>query len=484
MKLSDLLKPYVTDMVFDCQILGLTVDHRLIKPGFAFVVLHAKAIEYIQAAIEKGAVVILYHADLELPECACPMLPVSQLRQRLSAIAGVFYQNPFYSMSCIGITGTNGKTTVAYLLMQALSFLHFKAAYIGTLGVGDLQSMQPTGMTTPGPIEIQELGDKLLKQDVECVAMEVSSHGLDQDRVSAIPFEQAIFTNLSHDHLDYHLTFEDYAAAKSKLFSFQTLTSIVVNGDDPYGTQMLKFSSTQAKTYRYGVHPDLDIILLSKEWTLEGMSLELQSPWGQVALKSALLGDFNVYNIMAVFTALMARGYELSEVVRAIEQLKAAPGRMEVVAKKPLVIVDYAHTPDALEKVLKTLKTFQKQTQAGRLWVIFGCGGDRDPFKRPMMGKIACDQADVVVLTSDNPRHENPLTILQQIIEGMPIDYANKHVIEDRRLAIISALQEAKNDDIILIAGKGHENYQQIGDKKSFFSDQHVVLDFFSHYKT
>lgn len=481
MKLSELLSPYRPLNNSDVDITGLASDHRLIKPGYAFIVLHQKNIDFIPGALENGAAVILYTSELNLPDLPKPKIAILNLQEHLSAIASRFYHEPFQHLSCIGVTGTNGKTTVAYLLMQALNDLNEKTAYIGTLGIGDMQTMCSTGMTTPGPIELQQLGHGLVEQGLSCLAMEVSSHGLDQGRVNAIPFEQAIFTNLTHDHLDYHQTFEDYAKAKAKLFGFPCLKSIIVNQDDPYTAQMMAKAHPQTKIYTYGLSASADVRVKAKHWALEGMHLQLQSPWGEVELKAALLGDFNVHNILAVFTALMARGYDISQVVAVISKLKAAPGRMEVVAKQPLVIVDYAHTPDALEKALKTLKAFKNQTQAGRLWVVFGCGGDRDPFKRPAMGKIACAQADRVVVTSDNPRHENPLDIIDQIMQGMPEDFANKFAIEDRRLAIMTALQEAQEHDVILIAGKGHENYQQIGDKKVFFSDQHIVLDYFSH---
>ena len=481
MKLSELLSPYLPTINLDLDVLGLASDHRLIKPGYAFIVLHEKILEFIPGALKNGATVILYASELHLPDLPVPTIAISNLQGHLSAIASRFYHEPFQDLSCIGITGTNGKTTVAYLLMQALSYLNEKTAYIGTLGVGDMQTMRSTGMTTPGPIELQEIATHLLAQGKSCVAMEVSSHGLDQGRVAALPFEQAIFTNLTHDHLDYHPSFEHYAAAKAKLFAFPALKSIIVNYDDAHAPQMIAQAPLKTKIYTYGLNEQADVSVKTKHWTLEGMNLLVLSPWGMVDLKASLLGDFNVYNILAVFTALMARGYDLEQVVTAISRLRAAPGRMEVVVKRPLVIVDYAHTPDALEKALMTLKGFQTQTKAGSLWVVFGCGGDRDPYKRPEMGKIACTLADKVVVTSDNPRHENPIDIMEQIMQGMPESFVDKFAIEDRRLAIMSALQEAKEDDIILIAGKGHENYQQIGDKKTYFSDQHIVLDYFSH---
>jgi UDP-N-acetylmuramoyl-L-alanyl-D-glutamate--2,6-diaminopimelate ligase len=307
--------------------------------------------------------------------------------------------------------------------------------------------------------------------------MEVSSHALDQARVANIPFQQAIFTNLTHDHLDYHGSIENYALAKAKLFQMPTLKSIIVNMDDPWFSKML-IKVGNASVYGYGFHQSADVRVIKTQWSLKGMSLDCQTPWGDVVLQASLIGDFNVSNVLAVFTALMAQGFELQAVKTALAKLQAAPGRMQVVGHKPLVIVDYAHTPDALEKALTTLNTFKHSTKAGKLWVVFGCGGNRDPLKRPIMGKIAASLADIVVVTSDNPRNEDPVAIMNQIWGGIPETFSAKLAIEDRKLAIITALQEAKQKDIILIAGKGHEDYQEIGSQRSYFSDQFVVKDF------
>jgi len=483
MKLGELLSPWIPEIKDERIVHGLAVDHRLVNAGYVFLAYQGKGFngaDFIAGAIANGAIAIISDKPINDSKLSLPVYLDVDLQCHIGEIAARFYQAPTEQLIITGITGTNGKTTVAYLLMQAYDLLGEKSSYIGTLGMGDMQSMQETGLTTPGPIQIQQHCAQLLKKGVEHVAVEVSSHALDQGRVTGVAFEQAIFTNMTHDHLDYHGTFEKYVEAKSLLFQCPTLKSIIVNADDAHYKKMLTHANPYATLYRYGVKSSADIHVQSMRWTLTGMFLEISSPWGNISLQSSLLGDFNVYNILAVFTALMAQGFELNAVADVIGRLQAAPGRMQVVATTPLVIVDYAHTPDALQKALQTLRKFKKQTQAGKLWVVFGCGGDRDIFKRPMMGKIAMTEADRVVVTSDNPRTEEPESIIQQILAEIPENAEPMMAIVDRKLAIITCLEKAHNNDIILIAGKGHENYQLIGTEKQFFSDQSVVNEYFS----
>lgn len=477
MLLKELLQPWNVHVEQDIHVLGLSADDRKVSDGYVFFAVKGTARQYIDNAISRGAVAVIYDETLAIETLSIPSYPISKLECKLGLIASRFYGDPTQHMRVFGVTGTNGKTTVAYLLTQAYERISASHSfYVGTLGIGALKELKNTGMTTPGPLELQAYCSDFLRSGAQYLSMEVSSHGLDQHRVAGIPFEQAIFTNLTHDHLDYHGTFEHYAAAKAKLFQFPSLKSIILNADDPWMYRMLAQANPNAKVYRFGIEKSADIRLTHQQWTLDGMVLDLATPWGDVRLTSLLLGDFNVYNIMAVFTAMMAQGYDVNTIVGIIEQLKPAPGRMEVVAKRPLVIVDYAHTPDALENALKTLHGFQRATNAGTLWVIFGCGGDRDPSKRAIMGKIACEHADRVIVTSDNPRHEQPEKIMAQIVSG-----TSKPVMQmiDRKSAILSCLKEASPRDIILIAGKGHEDYQQIGDKKTYFSDQHTVREYF-----
>ena len=481
MKLSQLMLPWVSELEKDDDVLGLSVDSRLVKPGFIFFAYQGEDVngaDYIESAIDKGAIAVLTDSIDIKTHSNVPIMYIENLQQEIGKIASRFYGYPSEKLMVTGVTGTNGKTTIAYLLMQAYELLGEKGAYIGTLGMGDMVEMSTTEMTTPGPLQIQKYCAELVEKKYQHLAMEVSSHALAQGRVNGVKIEQAIFTNLTHDHLDYHETMQAYIEAKAKLFQFQDLKSMIMNVDDLHYKEMLLHAKSGASIYRYSCSASVkaEVRVKSMKWALSGMFLQLETPWGDISLQSVLLGDFNVSNILAVFTALMAQGFELNAVVDAIGKLKPAPGRMQVVSNQPLVVVDYAHTPDALQKALQTLRGFQKNTGAGQLWVVFGCGGDRDPFKRPEMGLIAQEHSDNIVVTSDNPRNESPEDIIKQIIS--PLDEDRYMAIVDRKLAIISCLEEAKQNDIILIAGKGHENYQIIGTEKIFFSDQQVVQEY------
>lgn len=480
MKLAELLSPWIENLDVDVEIDGIQSDSRQVKPGDLFLAVQVpfeRVQKYIDDAIQKGAVAIIYDSDVS-PEASVPAFRLSELHQLLGLIASRFYGYPANDLNVVGVTGTNGKTTISYLLTQAYQCLGTKAFYIGTLGVGSLDDIHETGMTTPEPLELQKWCSFYRRQDYEQLVMEVSSHALDQYRVNGIPFKQAIFTNLTHDHLDYHGTIESYAKAKARLFQFENLESMIVNVDDPWGAWMIEQAHPKTKVYRIGIHQAADVKVIAESWTLNGMHLDCDTPWGTISIQSKLLGEFNVYNILSVMTALLDRGFSKELVQEVIANLTPPPGRMEVVTTRPLVVVDYAHTPDALENALKTLKNFQQKTTAGRLFVIFGCGGDRDPYKRPIMGEIAGRYAYGVFVTSDNPRHEDPHQIIEQIVVGIPLS-TKMMSITDRKLAIMSCLEEAHPEDIILIAGKGHENYQIIGDTKMHFSDQEIVNSYF-----
>jgi UDP-N-acetylmuramoyl-L-alanyl-D-glutamate--2,6-diaminopimelate ligase len=300
--------------------------------------------------------------------------------------------------------------------------------------------------------------------------MEVSSHALSQHRVDGIEFKQALFTNLTLDHLDYHHTMEAYAAAKAQLFANEHLEYAIINQDDEYSALMLQELKPHVKRITYGMREDCDVRVIKWHTDILGTVMTVNSPWGTHQITIKALGQFNIYNALAVFSSLMVSGYPVEQVIKIMAELKAAPGRMEIVAQAPYVLVDYAHTPDALENVLTTLRELKK----GDLWVIFGCGGDRDKTKRPIMGKAASLYADKIVVTSDNPRSEDPERIINEIINGMPSSTLIAKLV-NREEAIAYALDNAQKEDIILIAGKGHEAYQQIGSTKYIFSDQDVV---------
>ncbi len=477
MKLTQLLQAWLNQDINDCDIKDIKNDSRLIQAGDLFIAYPgavADGRKFIEKAVAEGAVAIAYDpvnfpSTISLPT-SVPCVAINHLAEHLAAIAQKFFSNPSHSLRVTGVTGTNGKTTIAYQLAQAHSLLQRKAAYIGTIGQGEVHQLQLLENTTPDALCLQSLLHHYLETGIKEVCMEVSSHALSQHRVDAIEFKQAIFTNLSLDHLDYHHTMEAYAEAKAMLFANEHLETVIINHDDPYQELMLQAVQAQVKIISYGMNQESDVYVAEWKSDMQGTVMELVSPWGRHQIIIQALGQFNIYNCLAIFTSLMASGYPVEQVVDVMAQLKAAPGRMEIVAKSPYVLVDYAHTPDALENVLTTLHQLKK----GNLWVIFGCGGDRDKSKRPIMGKAASDYADKVIVTSDNPRSENPEQIINEIIQGIPSS-RQMTKLSNREEAIAYALTNAEQEDIILIAGKGHEAYQQIGSTKHVFSDQEVV---------
>lgn len=480
MKLNNVLRLCGAITVPDCDILGIHNDSRQIKPGYLFIAYPGAVVDgrlYCQQAIDAGAVAVAYDPD-NLPESFCysnhvVYVPVPQLAYKLAAIASCFFGDPTRALSIAGVTGTNGKTTIAYQLAQAYNELGSPAAYIGTLGQGDVHDLQPVGNTTPDALCLQQLFHQYLQQGIKHVCMEVSSHALAQQRVANIDFTLAIYTNLTHDHLDYHETMQAYAQAKALLFTMPTLTLAIINHDDAYGSLMGVNVPSSCQKLTYGLEDGADVRALNIQVTMTGSTFDVASPWGLHSVYVKALGTFNIYNSLAVFSSLLAQGYDACDVVNVMGKLNASPGRMELVGKEPCVIVDYAHTPDALDNVLSTLT----QLKSGRLWVVFGCGGDRDRTKRPMMGNIASQYADVVIITSDNPRTEDPMSIIEAVAGGIT---GSTDVIKilDRKQAIHHALQMADKQDIILIAGKGHEAYQQIGNTRFDFSDQDVVREY------
>ena len=477
MKLSQLVKPWINYEALDCELADIKNNSRNIQPGDLFIAYPGAAADgrqFMQQAVAAGAVAVLYEAknspeSFRLPTNV-PCIPLENVANRLAAIAQHFYQYPSNSLKVTGVTGTNGKTTIAYQLAQAYTLLDQKAAYIGTLGQGEVHQLQALDNTTPDTLCLHGLLSEYLKRGIKQVCIEVSSHALSQGRVNGIEFSQAVFTNLTLDHLDYHHTMSAYAEAKAQLFAHEHLQSVIVNYDDPYSELMLQAVKPGVKKITYGFNSGSDVCIEQWHSDLQGSRMMVNSPWGRHELTIDALGQFNVSNCLAVFTSLMVNQCSVDRVVEVIGQLKAAPGRMELVALSPYVLVDYAHTPDALENVLTTLNLLKK----GALWVIFGCGGDRDKTKRPIMGQVACLYADNVVVTSDNPRSEDPDQIIYEIVQGIP---RARSIIKlpHREEAIAYALAHAAKEDIILIAGKGHEAYQQIGAKKQYFSDQEVV---------
>ena len=455
----------------------MTADSRLVKPGSVFVAYKGEAADgrtFISQAIENGAAAVIWEqSDFAWrDEWQVPNQAIVDLKQQVGQMASEFYGQPSQHLWMIGVTGTNGKTTCTHWLAQAFSALNRKAAVVGTLGNGILSAgLSETKNTTPDSILLQQMLADYLSQKASVVAMEVSSHGLDQGRVNGVSFDIAVFTNLTRDHLDYHGDMQAYAAAKKKLFAWDGLKVAVLNRDDAFGIELAQELKAQGKrVLTYGlaktVVDDTDISVSSLELTEQGMRLEVQTPLGDAVISASVVGRFNAYNLLAVLTTLLASDVSLADAVKALSILKPVAGRMQQYGggALPLVVIDYAHTPDALEQVLKSLRAQTK----GQLVCVFGCGGDRDSGKRPLMGKVASELADKVIVTSDNPRSELPAGIIKAVMNGVK---QNAISIENRSDAIDHAIKNAQAGDVILLAGKGHENYQEIAGVKYPFSD-------------
>ena len=477
MKFAELMRPWIDLTVPDCEIVGLHNDSRQIQPGFLFFAYPGAAADgrfFIPQAVKAGAVALVYEPEYWPSACqlpsGLPAVALPGLAAKLAGIASRFYGEPTKKLAVTGVTGTNGKTTIAYQLAQAHALLGERSAYIGTIGQGEVRALEPLNNTTPDALSLQQLLHNYQQKAIKQVCMEVSSHALCQQRVEGIDFQQAIFTNLSHEHLDYHQNMEAYAAAKASLFANKALKWAIINQDDSYSQLMRAAVPKTAQIINYAVHEKAEVQALNWDVSLKGTRIDLNSPWGQHQLMIKALGFFNVYNALAVFSSLLALNYPADKVIAVMAELEAAPGRMEIVTQEPYTIVDYAHSPDALENVLATLQKVKK----GRILVVFGCGGDRDKTKRPMMGKIASEYADISIITSDNPRSEDPIAIIDSIESGISAK-SMFYKITDREQAIAKALSLANQDDIILVAGKGHEDYQQIGNVRHVFSDQAVI---------
>ncbi len=488
--LAGLLKGLAT-LPRDVEISDLTQDGRAAQPGCAFLAVHGTkehGLKYAPQAVANGARAVLWEPvpAAVVPELPSPDLspeivvaPVERLRERASTIADRFFGAPSRALSVAGITGTNGKTTCAYLLAQALEAAGRPAAYMGTIGTGRPRSLTASALTTGDAVTVQRTLAGLKADGAASVAMEVSSHAIDQGRVGAVRFRTAAFTNLTRDHIDYHGTMENYGAAKARLFTREDLVSRVINVDDVFGRVLARDPrgrgrlivtsrghQSQARTAAGFVRA------MHVELSARGIELEFDSSWGPGALTSGLIGDFNVENLLTVIAILLDWELRPEQVTQALAHVHAAPGRMESFGggRSPLAIVDYAHTPDALRKALAAARAHCR----GRLAVVFGCGGDRDAGKRPLMGEIAAELADDIVITDDNPRSEPPEAIAAGIAGGIPMGHPYR-VEHDRGRAIRETLIAAGAHDVVLIAGKGHEDYQIYGNERRTFSDQKVV---------
>ncbi|MCH8620213.1 UDP-N-acetylmuramoyl-L-alanyl-D-glutamate--2,6-diaminopimelate ligase [Undibacterium sp. TS12] len=470
----------------------LRSDSRSIQTGDVFFALRTSNTDgraHIAHAIVNGAVAVVYEADHFVWDEALrtPHLAVADLQEVAGHVAHAWYGQAEQAWFNVAITGTNGKTSCSQWIAKALSLNGTPSAVVGTLGIGQYRNgvigqLAETGYTTPDAIALQQKIAELNRDGAQALAIEASSIGLHQGRLNGLHFDVAVLTNLTRDHLDYHGDMANYAAAKTRLFEWQDLGTAVINLDDAYGLELVahmqvKQSATRILGYSLDKKdfPGLDVLVASNLKTNHaGTSFHLDSPFGSGLVKTQLIGKFNVSNILAVLAVLLSKGIALSKALSIIEKLTPVPGRMQLLgtAGHVMVVIDYAHTPDALEKTLEALQQVATERN-GKLWCVFGCGGDRDPGKRPQMGKIA-EQAQHVVVTSDNPRTEDPTQIIQDILAGMT---GAPQVIEDRANAILYAIKHADNHDVVLLAGKGHETYQDIKSKKWPFSDEeHAAL--------
>ena len=485
MNLSNLLRDFIDPSCCpETVVYGLTLDSREVTPGDLFIAVkgtQTDGAKYIAQAIEQGALAVLIEAGDEAGAHAAlsiPVIAVPKLNEFVSDIAGVFYAHPSRQMAVTAITGTNGKTTCAQLLANLFELLGEPAGCVGTIGYGtagnavaELESDGETSasdiLTTPDAVAMQRILGEMRDLGIHRVAIEASSHGLVQRRIAGLQIDTAIFTNLSRDHLDYHGDLNSYAAAKARLFGMSGLKHAVINLDDNIGRLILTNldPAVDGITYSFENHT-ADIHCDRIGLSATEITAELVTPWGRGRLTSPLLGKFNLANLLAVIGAAGMQGFKLKDILSAAAKLKAVPGRMEVVdpGASQLVVVDYAHTPDALDKALRALRLQCK----GKLWVVFGCGGDRDKGKRAEMGRVADQLADRVVVTSDNPRSESAEKIIDQVLLGVTRKVL---AVADRRDAIRAAINAAAADDIVLIAGKGHEAYQIVAATRLPFSD-------------
>ncbi|WP_163970748.1 UDP-N-acetylmuramoyl-L-alanyl-D-glutamate--2,6-diaminopimelate ligase [Oceanobacillus halotolerans] len=479
MKLKEILSvlPFykANNDISPITIRNIEMDSRKVKKGDLFVCIKGFTVDghdFVEQAIDNGAVAIL--AEREVPS-NIPIILVADTQRALAMVAAKFYNYPTTKMPLIGVTGTNGKTTVTYLLESILNANHQKTGVIGTIQMKVGDDAYPIANTTPDSLFLQKMFHTMHEQAVDTAIMEVSSHALDLGRVYGCDFDIAIFTNLSQDHLDYHKDMDDYIRAKSLLFS-QLGNSYdgkdkfaIINQDDTHYSLLQR--STAQHVITYGINHEAQVMATNIQLDALLTRFTLKTPIGTIDINSRLMGMFNVYNMLAASAAAIAMSIPLDIVKSALENINGVDGRFEAVApEQPFTtIVDYAHTSDSLDNVLQTIRGFAK----GNVYVVVGCGGDRDKTKRPLMAQIALKYADQAIFTSDNPRTEDPQQILQDMINGVKGDHYE--VVVDRKDAITRAVNLAKPDDIILIAGKGHETYQQIGHTKYDFDDRKVA---------
>ncbi|MCM8781313.1 MAG: UDP-N-acetylmuramoyl-L-alanyl-D-glutamate--2,6-diaminopimelate ligase [Candidatus Omnitrophica bacterium] len=480
-KLIDSLPDYRLSMPLeDFEVKGISCNSKDVGDNFVFVAIKGTTQDghnFIPEAVFKGAKAIViqgwqeHFCDIK---SKTQFIEVRDTHLALARLAAKFYDNPSQKIKVIGITGTNGKTTISYLIEAFLKKAGLNVGVIGTINYRFKDTVLPSRNTTPGPLEIQSLLNEMLRQDTDYVIMEVSSHALDQQRTEGISFYSGIFSNLTHDHLDYHSTMEDYFQAKAKLFlDLAPNTLAVINNDDTYGRRLKALTKAQIVTY--GIDNPADVMAEGVYFDITHTEFLVRIPGRKVNLKTQLIGEYNIYNILASLSWALKEGLELDLLKSALEKFDCIPGRLERVNtdrnRDFSVFIDYAHTEDALRNVIMTLRKLPHN----KILVVFGCGGERDKTKRPKMGQVVSELADYAIITNDNPRSENPLDIIEDIKRG--IRKNNYSVIPDRLEAIRRVLSISRKGDIILIAGKGHENYQILKEGRIHFEDREVVQE-------
>lgn len=460
---------------------GITDDSRKVQEGFIFICLsgyHVNGYDYILSAYKKGAAAILVDKDVDNVPSDLIVIKVPDVKIAMQKIVPAFFDYPAKKMTIVGITGTNGKTTTSYMLQKIAKAAGKKTGVIGTMGALIEETNLPVANTTPDVVGLQTILNQMQEQQVEYVFMEVSSHALSLNRVAGIEFDIAVLTNITQDHLDFHKTFDAYVKAKSLLFESLNnnktkLGQAIINNDDKSSGEII--SATNVNVITYGKKTSSDIYPLEVEMLAQSTKLLLNTPQGKLDLFLLTTGYFNVYNVMAAVATSLALGFSLDIIYKSLEGFAGVDGRFELVnAGQPFtVVVDYAHTPDSLQNVLNSAREIAE----GKVIVVFGCGGDRDKTKRPLMGEIAEKSSDYVYITSDNPRSEVPEAIIEDIRQGIK-NYDKCQFIIDRHEAIEKALLNAKDGDIVIIAGKGHETYQILHDKTIDFDDRKVAREF------
>ncbi len=491
-RLTELLAGVVTvNERDDRQVFGLSMDSRSAAAGdlfFACAGTRGHGLQYLRQALQAGVAAVIWEPCAGWTEVPAPFsdsgdvpfFALPELGTQVGVIADRFFGAPSHHLRVVGVTGTDGKTSCTQFLARCLDRPQARCGVIGTLGYGFPGALSPASHTTPDAIRLQRLLADMVAADARCVAMEVSSHALEQGRASGVAFDVAVLTNLGRDHLDYHGDELAYARAKRRLFEQPGLKTAVLNLNDAFGRELAERLSASVECVGYGIGPLASneqladhVIGSDLRLSADGLSMQVRSPWGSGHIRARLLGRFNASNVLAVLTVLLVGRMPFEQASAAIADLTTVPGRMEVFggeAEKPRVVVDYAHTPQALQQVLESLR----EHCGGRLWCVFGCGGDRDRGKRPLMGALAERLCDETILTDDNPRSEDANAIIAEILNGMRRP-ERARVQRDRAAAIALAVNEAGADDIVLVAGKGHEQVQRVGDRELPFSDRQQV---------